>query len=258
MIKNGADLGSGALPGLTIGELSAATGLSVRNIRAYQSRRLLPPPTIRGRVGYYGPEHVARIELIHRFQAEGFNLRAVQALVERGETFLDEVETLRRELQDEATDGWIPMTEEEQRLCEETSPGSLVRFQQIGTIRKAPDGTLTTHPTFSEAGWALNQMGVSPEAIIDMLFVTARMISKIGDVYVDVLRQRSGAALDERGSKSEVQAMRDVFDEMTPHAVQIMTTLFEVVLRKESAASLERTIRQLTPTGEPVPRQPLS
>ena len=36
---------------------------------------------------------------------------------------------------------------------------------------------------------------------------------------------------------------------MTPHAVQIMTTLFEVVLRKESAASLERTIRQLTPAG---------
>ena len=51
------------------------------------------------------------------------------------------------------------MTEEEQRLCEENSPGSLARFQQIGTIRVAADGTLMTHPTFSEAGWALNRWG---------------------------------------------------------------------------------------------------
>ncbi len=31
-------------------------------MRAHQSRGLLPPPEIRGRTGYYGPEHVARLE----------------------------------------------------------------------------------------------------------------------------------------------------------------------------------------------------
>ena len=40
-------------------------------------------------------------------------------------------------------------------------------------------------------------MGVTPEAIIDLIFVTAQMVRKIGDVYVDVLRERSGAALGE-------------------------------------------------------------
>ena len=47
---------------LTIDELARRTGTTVRNIRAHQSRGLLPPPTIRARTGYYGPEHVARVQ----------------------------------------------------------------------------------------------------------------------------------------------------------------------------------------------------
>jgi DNA-binding transcriptional MerR regulator len=59
---------------LTIDELAQRTGMTVRNIRAHQSRGLLPPPEVRGRTGYYGAEHVARIELIRELQADGFNL----------------------------------------------------------------------------------------------------------------------------------------------------------------------------------------
>ena len=45
---------------LTIDELAQRVGMTVRNIRAHQSRGLLPPPVVRGRTGYYGPDHVAR------------------------------------------------------------------------------------------------------------------------------------------------------------------------------------------------------
>src|SRR6476660_9690091 len=56
--------------------------MTVRNIRAHQSRGLLQPPEIEGRTGYYGPEHVARIELIAEMQADGFNLAAIKRLLE--------------------------------------------------------------------------------------------------------------------------------------------------------------------------------
>ena len=36
---------------LTIDELAQRTGLTTRNIRAYQSRGLLPPPEVRVRTG---------------------------------------------------------------------------------------------------------------------------------------------------------------------------------------------------------------
>jgi DNA-binding transcriptional MerR regulator len=57
---------------LTVEQLAYETGMSVRNIRNHQSR---------GRIGYYGPEHVARLRLIQEMQAEGFKLSAISRLI---------------------------------------------------------------------------------------------------------------------------------------------------------------------------------
>jgi DNA-binding transcriptional MerR regulator len=66
---------------LTIEQLAAEVGMSVRNIRNHHSRGLLPPPEVRSRVGYYSAEHVARLRLILDLQADGFNLTAIERLV---------------------------------------------------------------------------------------------------------------------------------------------------------------------------------
>ena len=55
---------------LTIDELAHATGVSSRNIRYYQTRGLLPPPAVEGRLGYYDRRHVERLRLIQELQAE--------------------------------------------------------------------------------------------------------------------------------------------------------------------------------------------
>jgi len=72
---------------LTIEELATETGMTARNIRAHQSRGLLPPPEVRSRTAHYGSEHVARIRLIQDMQAQGFNLKAIQRLLELGFVF---------------------------------------------------------------------------------------------------------------------------------------------------------------------------
>jgi DNA-binding transcriptional MerR regulator len=66
---------------LTVEQLAYETGMSVRNIRNHQSRGLLPPPEVRARTGYYGPQHVARLRLIQEMQAEGFKLSAISRLI---------------------------------------------------------------------------------------------------------------------------------------------------------------------------------
>gem|GEM_PF-211925 len=67
---------------LTIDDLAREVGLSVRNLRSHQARGLLPPPEVRKRVGYYGPEHVARVRLIQELQAEGMKLEGVKKLLD--------------------------------------------------------------------------------------------------------------------------------------------------------------------------------
>jgi DNA-binding transcriptional MerR regulator len=75
----GQEAGIGA--DLTIEQLAAEVGMSVRNIRNHHSRGLLPAPEVRARVGYYGAEHVARLRLILDLQADGFNLAAIERLM---------------------------------------------------------------------------------------------------------------------------------------------------------------------------------
>src|SRR2546429_3106825 len=67
---------------MTIDELARRTGMTVRNIRAHQSRGLLPPPAVVGRTGYYGEDHAARLELIKEMQVDRFNLGAIGRLLE--------------------------------------------------------------------------------------------------------------------------------------------------------------------------------
>jgi DNA-binding transcriptional MerR regulator len=68
---------------LTIEELSAETGMTVRNIRSHRARGLLPAPEVRDRIGYYGPDHVSRLRTIQELQAEGFNLKGIERLLEQ-------------------------------------------------------------------------------------------------------------------------------------------------------------------------------
>jgi DNA-binding transcriptional MerR regulator len=70
---------------MTIEQLAAASGMSVRNIRAHQARGLLDPPEVRLRVGYYGPEHAARLVLIRDLQQDGFNLAGIKRLLAQGD-----------------------------------------------------------------------------------------------------------------------------------------------------------------------------
>ena len=83
---------------MTIGELAERTGMTVRNIRAHQTRGLLPPPVVHGRTGYYNEEHVARIELTRELQAEGLNLEAIRRMGESVNGAAEEVHNLTRSL----------------------------------------------------------------------------------------------------------------------------------------------------------------
>ena len=68
---------------LTLDALTARVGMSVRNVRFYTTRGLVPPPIRRGRSGYYSADHVARLELVQELQGHGFTLSAIERYVAR-------------------------------------------------------------------------------------------------------------------------------------------------------------------------------
>jgi DNA-binding transcriptional MerR regulator len=74
-------MGAGSAPELRVEELAGRADVSVDTIRFYQKRRLLPPPERRGRIGWYGAEHVERLARIKDLQRRGFSLAVIRRIV---------------------------------------------------------------------------------------------------------------------------------------------------------------------------------
>ena len=138
---------------LTIDQLAQRTGMTVRNVRAHQSRGLLPPPEVRGRTGYYGAEHVARIELIRELQADGFNLELIRRLLESAGSStaaLRFTRALRAPFGDEAPE--IITAEELAERWGSSDPTLLERAQELGIMRPLGDGRYEeVSPTLARA-----------------------------------------------------------------------------------------------------------
>src|SRR5215217_1217413 len=131
---------------MTIRQLAERTGMTVRNVRAHQTRGLLPPPVVRGRTGYYDDEHVARIELTREMQADGLNLEAIRRVVESSDgsatEIVDFTRALRAPFEDEAPE--IVEDAELEALWGgaggEPNPAMMRRAEKLGILRALPDG----------------------------------------------------------------------------------------------------------------------
>ena len=64
---------------LSIKDLAAATNVSVRTVRFYQSQGLLDAPGTRGSSAKYGEPHLKRLELIKALQKERLTLEEIGA-----------------------------------------------------------------------------------------------------------------------------------------------------------------------------------
>ncbi|WP_245718549.1 MerR family transcriptional regulator [Nocardia miyunensis] len=66
----------------TIDELARVADTTVRSVRVYHERGLLPSPELRGRIGYYGSAHLHRLQTISRLLSRGMKLNGIRELLE--------------------------------------------------------------------------------------------------------------------------------------------------------------------------------
>jgi DNA-binding transcriptional MerR regulator len=128
---------------LTIEQLAAQTGMTVRNIRAHQARGLLDPPEVRMRIGYYGTEHVARLTLIQELQDDGFNLAGIKRLLEDDRATGQRLARFRQALSETAEPSQTLTVEElgeRFRVSAEEAPQVLARAETLGVLVAAGEG----------------------------------------------------------------------------------------------------------------------
>lgn len=237
---------------MTISELAERTGMTVRNIRAHQTRGLLPPPVVRGRTGYYNQDHVARIELTREMQAEGLNLEAIRRMAESVDGAAEEIvgftRTLRAPFEEEAPE-IVDLVELAELWKKEVEEGRgfemLERGEKLGTIRSLPDGKVEViSPRMMNAAAALADVGMSPDAVLAVAEKLRRKTDEIAQLFTDLFIEEVWKPFDEAGRpESDWPKVRETLERTRPLGADVLMGVFQIAIAEATDKAMSRTIR---------------
>ena len=238
-----------AVAELTIDELARDTGMTVRNIRAHQSRGLLPPPQVRARTGYYGPEHVARLRLIQELQGNGYNLAAIKDLVDRSsgsaQDALDFARAILTPFEDERPE-ILEAAELAERFggAEGGDPKQLRRAEKLGIIVPLGEGRYEIpSPTLVRAGETLIGLGIPLEKSLDVIESVARQADSVADAFVKLFLERIWKPFDRAGQpEPDWPAVLAALEQLRPLATEVLVAIFQPRMTQAAETAFGREL----------------
>lgn len=235
---------------MTIHELAERTGMTVRNIRAHQTRGLLPPPVVRGRTGYYNDEHVARIALTREMQADGLNLEAIRRVLESGQGAATEIFDFTRALR-------APFEDETPEIVEAAElasvwdddgapdPQLMSRAEKLGILRELPDGRVEViSPRLERAAAALAELGIGPEGALSTAEKIRRHADGVARAFVDLFVKEVWQPFERAGRpEGDWPKVREALDRMRPLASDALLAIFQLAMAEAVEKASDRTLR---------------
>ncbi|MBK8294346.1 MAG: MerR family transcriptional regulator [Solirubrobacterales bacterium] len=238
------------LTGITIEDLAQRTGMTVRNIRAHQSRGLLDPPEVVGRTGFYNEEHIGRIALIRELQEEGFNLEAIRRIIDsaRGSSgdLLDFTRTARAPFESEQ-----PEIIEAAELAAPWGEGTLDREQmkrveELGLMRPIGGGRYEIlSPTLYAAGVEMVEFGVqSADALETMERLKVRS-DAVANVFIELFVEQIWKPFDQAGRpREEWPRIQEALTRLRPLASDAFLAAFQIAMEEGSERAISEGIRR--------------
>ncbi len=242
---------------MTIDELSRESGVTSRNIRAYQTRGLLPPPRVEGRVGYYDDSHLARLRYVNNLQERGFSLAAIQELLEawdQGRNLNDVLgfeEALTAPWTDEkperiAVDRLLEMFPEAV-----DDPGLVTRSVELGLLVPVDDAFEAPSPRLLRVGAELVAAGIPLRAALDEYERLVDDAARIARRFVDLFESNLWEPFVAAGLPAERLAeLTDALQRVRPLATAAMEATLAHAMERAVAASATRQMSRLLPGAE--------
>ncbi|MBS1862509.1 MAG: MerR family transcriptional regulator [Actinobacteria bacterium] len=240
---------AGADGKMTIGELARRTGMTIRNIRAHQTRGLLPPPEVQGRTGYYNEEHVARIELTREMQAEGLNLEAIRRVLEStggsSKEMVDFARAVRAPFEDETPEIFSHADFAEAWRVESVDERLLKRAEKLGVLRRLPDAQVEViSPRLHRAAIRMIEFGVSAEAAVALAAKLHEHADAVSRAYVDLFTEQIWEPFDKAGRPDEDwPKVLAALEGLRPLASDALLAMFQITMGEETEKAAEQTLR---------------
>jgi DNA-binding transcriptional MerR regulator len=229
---------------VTIDELAFAVGLTVRTTRYYASLGLIPPPLRRGRVGYYGPQHRARLELIRELQAHGFALTAIERYLNSipEDASVEEITAQRILLAP-----WVPEQGEEidrkslqERVGRRLDAETLEALTSIGAVEPAGRGRYRTTPALDVAVRLL-EMRLPLDSVREAGTAIDRATSDLAEELSAILRRHIVEPYREAHGGATGEDLARTVERLRPLTIQAIVTGFQ--------RAADRIIRQSLGAG---------
>jgi DNA-binding transcriptional MerR regulator len=234
---------------MTIDELAQRTGMTVRNIRAHQSRGLLPPPEVVGRTGYYDEEHAARLELIKEMQGDGFNLGAIRRLLEgvggSSSEVLGFARAVRAPFEDEEPE--ILGQDEIAKLWGgEADPALFKRAERLGFLRPlGGDRVEVVSPRVFRAGAELAELGIPPQTALDVAAKLRRQSKEVAKVFIELFLESVWKPFERSGRpEEEWPLVREKLERLRPLASESLLAIFGLVMTEATEKAFGRALER--------------
>jgi DNA-binding transcriptional MerR regulator len=246
---------------LKIDELAQRAGTTSRNVRAYQARGLIPPPVLRGRTGYYGEEHLRRLELIGHLQDRGFSLAAIAQTLDAWSQGGD----LRHLLgfHHVITAPWsaeepLVLTLEEllRRFPEaEDDPSVLTQAVDLGLIEQRGEEFVAPSPALLDAGRELVRAGIGLQEIFDLVKAVRADVADIAGRFVELIGTNLIEPVAEgKASPEQVSKAGETLQTIRPIALEVVRAFLQQELGREADERLREfgmRISEDTEAAEP-------
>jgi len=230
---------------LSLDELVERVGVSVRNVRFYTSRGLLPSPIRIGRSGYYTDDHVVRLELVQELQAHGFTLSAIERFMAKiPATASPETIALHRTLLAPISEPaeLVTRSELETRAGRPLSDSDVDVIEKFGAVTPNPDGTylvsgtlLTIALQLVQMGWPVHAAQLTAEVFRAHGRQIAEELTSIFQTHVWPEMKASGAGHDEQ---------REILQQLKPMTIAALVGAYEEAvdeMRREAIARRSRS-----------------
>jgi DNA-binding transcriptional MerR regulator len=233
---------------LTIEQLAAETGMTVRNIRSHRARGLLPAPEVRDRVGYYGPTHVARLRMIQELQADGFNLKGIERLLNQSVGTAEQFLSFRRALDE--FDSEQPRTFTEEELAERFGPdldGTLERAVRFGALVAVGDGRYEApYPSLLDAAEGVVATGVPLDHALAVIDKVRKSCKSVSHEFVKLFLEDVWKPFEADGFPEERwPQVRDALDQLRPLSLQALAAVYRMTMSDEVERALGKQLERM-------------
>ena len=233
---------------LTIEQLAAETGITVRNIRSHRARGLLPAPEVRDRVGYYGPEHLDRLRMIQELQTDGFNLKGIERLLSQNLGPAEQFLSFKRALDE--FDGEQPETFTRKELADRFGTeidDALKRAIDAGALVPIDDDRFEApFPSLLDAAEGVVATGVPLGHALAVIAKVQSRCRSVSHEFVKLFLDDIWRPFEEEGYPEERwPEVRAALDQLRPLSLQALVAVYRMTMSDEVEKAFGKQLERM-------------